>query len=78
MSVASCVILVPAIGDIAEGCRLGLRELERMGYEVRERTHVASLDTCRADMLESALRDGFDELMWINGDISFSADDVRR
>lgn len=75
---AGCVVLVPVGGHIEIECERGLRQLEKRGYEVRRVTGYAAIDQGRSQMATDALRDGFSELLWIDSDIGFSADDVDR
>jgi len=78
MPPSRCVVLVPFLSHIEPSCDRGLRELERRGLEVRRYPSSAAVDRTRCDAATTALRDGFDELMWIDSDISFEADDVAR
>jgi hypothetical protein len=71
-----CVILVPVGGAIDPGCEDGLRELERRGYPVWRVRGYSAIDAARNQMASDALAQGFDELMWIDADIVFEADDV--
>lgn len=71
-----CVALVPNNGTIDPGCEDGLKELERRGYAVRRVRGYSAIDAARCQMATDALRDGFDELMWIDSDIVFDPNDV--
>jgi hypothetical protein len=73
-----CVVLVPVGGAIEAECERGLAELEKRGYEVRRRGVHGAVDLGRSILASAALADGFDELMWIDSDIGFTADDVER
>jgi hypothetical protein len=73
---SACVILVPVGGAIEPGCEDGLRELERRGYPVWRVRGYSAIDAGRNQMASDALAQGFDELMWIDSDIVFDADDV--
>ncbi len=72
------VVLCPYLTHIEPACERGLRELERRGHEVRRYPSTAAIDRTRCDAATAALGEGFDELMWIDSDISFEADDVDR
>ena len=72
------IILVPYLTHIEPACDRGLRELERRGLEVRRYPSTAAVDRTRCEMATAALRDSFDELIWIDSDIAFEADDVER
>src|SRR5688572_10945479 len=72
------VVLVPYLTHIEPACEDGLRALERAGLEVRRFASTAAVDRTRSEMATAALRDGFDELMWIDSDIQFSPDAVDR
>lgn len=73
-----CVVLVPYATYIEPVCEAGLRALEARGYEVRRYPSSAAVDRTRCDMATLALRDGFDEIMWIDSDVTFEADAVDR
>ncbi|MGH7226657.1 MAG: hypothetical protein ACRELF_25860, partial [Gemmataceae bacterium] len=73
-----CVILVPVGGSIDPGCEDGLRELERRGYPVWRVRGYANVHDARNQMASDALAQGFSELMWIDSDIVFDANDVDR
>jgi len=72
------VVLVPYLTHVEPGCERGLRELERRGHEVRRYPSTAAVDRTRCEAATAALRDGFDDLIWIDSDIRFDADDVTR
>ena len=78
MATRRCIVLVPYTTHIEPSCERGLRELERTGLEVRRYPASAAVDRTRCEAATAALRDGFDELMWIDSDISFQAADVER
>ena len=73
-----CVVLVPYLTHVEPACDDGLRALERRGFEVRRYPSTAAVDRTRCEIATAALRDGFDELMWIDSDISFDPDSVQR
>jgi hypothetical protein len=75
-STKSCVVLVPYVGHIEPACENGLRELERRGYEVRRLPGHSDIARGRSMIATCALHDGFDDLLWIDSDIAFSADSV--
>jgi hypothetical protein len=51
--------------------------LEQRGYDV-QRVATTSIDHARSEAADRALADGADELVWIDGDITFQPDDVAR
>jgi hypothetical protein len=73
-----CVVLVPAGRPVEPKCEAGLRELERRGYPVRRVYGASGIDVTRSQMATDALRDGFEELFWIDSDIVFRPDDVEK
>jgi hypothetical protein len=75
---ARCVILVPVGHHIEPGCDDALRGLERRGYTVRRVYGYAAIDQGRNQIATNALRDGFEELMWIDSDLVFNPDVVDR
>lgn len=78
MESSRCVVLVPVGHHIEAGCDEALRVLERRGYPVRRVCGYSAIDAARNQMASDALRDGFDELMWIDADVVFRPDDVER
>ena len=50
--------------------------MERRGYPVWRVRGYAAIDAARNQMASDALAQGFDELMWIDADVAFNADDV--
>ncbi len=78
MSTRRCVVIVPVAAHTEPDCERGLAELERRGYTVRRRACHVAIDMGRSQMASEALTEGFDEQMWIDADIGFSADDVDR
>jgi hypothetical protein len=75
---AKCVVLVSAFGPVSARCEDGLKELERRGYTVRRGRGFSAIDQGRNQMASAALMDGFDETMWIDSDIGFSAEAIER
>lgn len=73
-----CVILTPVGGHIEPECDDALRKLEARGYTVRRVRGYAAIDQARNQMATDALRDGFEELMWIDSDVAFRPEDVER
>ena len=73
-----CVILVPFSGFIHQDCDNSLKELERRGYPVRRVGNYANIDIGRNQMATDALRDGFEETLWIDSDVGFHPDSVER
>jgi hypothetical protein len=78
MSDKRCVVIVPIATHTELECERGLEELERRGYTVWRRACHVAIDMGRSQLASDALAGGFDELMWIDADIGFSADDVER
>lgn len=68
---ARCVVLVPVGSHVVPKCEQGLKELERRGYEVRRIRGYAAIDQGRNQMATDALRQGFEETLWIDSDIGF-------
>src|SRR5437588_3379557 len=75
---SSCVVLVPVGGTIDPGCEQALQGLEQRGYPVRRVSGFSAIDLGRCVLASQALRDGFEELMWIDADVTFNPEDVDR
>ncbi|MBI1348010.1 hypothetical protein GC163_17190 [bacterium] len=71
-----CAVLVPYRQFIAPACESGLRELEQRGYVVRRCRCDSASDRVRSQLASDALADGFEETLWIHGDVGFQADAV--
>lgn len=76
MNPQQCCVLVPYGGSIDKGCEKSLLELESRGYPVRRVSGYSQIDIARNEISGAALRDGFEELMWIDSDIEFRPGDV--
>jgi len=75
---SACVVLVPHTGTIVVECDLALQELERRGYVVRRVPGYSAIDVARNELAFKALKDGFQETMWIDSDIGFEPDSIDR
>jgi hypothetical protein len=75
---SSCIVLVPVAHRIEPACEDALRELEQLGYLVRRLHGCPAIDVARNRMASDALREGFEDLLWIDSDIVFHPDDVER
>src|SRR5437588_6935831 len=76
MDPSRCVVLVPVGSYVEPACARGLAQLEARGYEVRRVSGYAAIDQGRSQLATDALADGFEEIMWIDSDIGFTADSV--
>jgi hypothetical protein len=74
----STIILVPVGNSIDPGTEEALRELESRGYLVRRVYGYSAIDTARNQMASDALKEGFDELIWIDSDVVFRPEDVEK
>jgi hypothetical protein len=75
---SKCVILTPVAHHIEPDCDKALRELEKRGYQVWRVWGYSAIDQGRCQMATDALREGFDELMWIDADTGFDPDVIDR
>jgi hypothetical protein len=71
-----CAILVPHLHAIESECEQSLRQLEDRGYVVRRLGGIPAVDLARNILATQTLRDGFEELLWIDDDMSFHPDAV--
>jgi hypothetical protein len=71
-----CAVLVPVRTHVEADCAQGLVDLHARGYAVRQVIGQTSIDYARSKMASDALDEGFDEIMWIDSDVGFRADDV--
>lgn len=74
----ACVILVPCGRPVEPDCDAGLRALEARGYAVRRVPGYSAIDQARCILAADALRDGFEELLWVDSDVAFDPADVDR
>jgi hypothetical protein len=74
---SACVVLVPHYDAIDVETQEALYLLAHKGHEIR-RLAGMPVDTARNILASQALRDGFDELLWIDADIVFRPQDVER
>jgi hypothetical protein len=73
---ARCIVIVPVRTHVEEECAVGLAELQARGYMVRQVIGQTAIDYARSKMATDALEAGFEEIMWIDSDVGFTADDV--
>src|ERR1700733_4943643 len=73
-----CIVLVPYRDHVEAACEKSLRALEALGYPVRRSDASAAIDRTRCELATEALSQGYEELLWIDSDISFEAVDVDR
>jgi hypothetical protein len=71
-------VLTPIGGAIDPACEHGLQGLERRGYPVRRVHGFSAIDFGRSVLASAALVDSFSELLWIDSDVVFQANDVER
>jgi hypothetical protein len=71
------VALVPYYATVEKECDEGLRALGQAGIQVR-RASFSAIDLLRCVMLSDALRDGFDQFLFIDSDIGFNPPDALR
>ncbi len=73
-----CVVLVPFHRFIEPACETGLRGLEHLGFVVRRFRADEGMALSCSLAVSDALRDGFEEMMWIDADMAFDSGDVDR
>jgi hypothetical protein len=64
-----CLLVVPYV-DRIDG-EAALRQLEAAGYAVRRCDSHANIDLRRSELATRALAEGFDEILWIDSDMTF-------
>jgi hypothetical protein len=72
----NCVVLVPVRDAVDPQCERSLKLLEERGYTVRRVPGSSDMSLVRSCMASDALRDGFDELIWIDSDVRFHPQSV--
>ena len=75
---AGCLVVVPYRDFILPACEDGLRQLEARGYMVRRDGGPDAIDHKRSRLASQALDEPYDEILWIDSDMGFHADDVDR
>lgn len=75
---AKCVILMPVSGAMEWATEIVLIDLMQRGYAIQKIYGCANVDIARSQLASDALRQGFEELFWVDSDIGFSADDFER
>ncbi len=78
MADSRLVVLVPFLTHIEPACERGLRLLEQKGHVVRRVQASAAIDRTRSELATRALADGFDDILWVDADITFDDDAVDR
>lgn len=75
---SKCVILMPVSSHIEWSTGACLDKLSENGYVVNKVMGCANVDIARAMLASKALKEGYEELFWIDSDIEFDLDDVER
>lgn len=70
------VILVPIANSLQPSSELALAELVRKGYTVWKNYGSSEIARCRSQMATRAIAEGFEEMLWIDSDMQFRAEDV--
>lgn len=78
MDRSRCIVLVPHRENVDSACESSLRALQALGYAVRRSDASAAIDRTRSELATQALADGYEELLWIDSDISFEPEAVDR
>lgn len=69
-------ILVPVAMYIEPACENSLRQLESDGIKVYRQYGFSAIDQGRCVMAQNAINDGYENLFWIDSDISFYYKDI--
>ena len=75
---SKCVVIVPVYSVIDPTCENALQSAEQQGYRVWRMDGGAAIDVARNRLATLALREGYDEVMWIDSDIVFERDAIDR
>lgn len=75
---SKCVILMPVSGATEWATELTLIELMHRGYAIQKIYGCANVDIARSQLVSDALRQGFEEIFWVDSDISFKIEDFER
>ena len=70
------IALVPYARHLEPECDDALRQLEARGVPVRKYRGYSQIDIARCQMATDALADGFTEILWVDSDVVFRADDA--
>ena len=70
------LVLVPHSAPILPTCEQSLRELELLGHTVRRVAGFSAIDFGRSLLVSQTLREGFDDILFIDSDIGFQLVDV--
>jgi len=68
--------LVPVAKALEPETEASLTELARLGYPVRMLRGGSQVDLVRSALASDAIRDGFEETLWIDSDVVFTPRDV--
>lgn len=73
---AKCIVLMPVLTNVEVATEGLLLELKDRGYAVRKRYGSIYPDRVRSLMATQALKEGYEEIIWIDSDMVFNPDDV--
>lgn len=72
------IVIVPAQDRIVPEVDASLRQLEQRGVRVHRAFGQSAIDASRSRLATQALAAGYQEILWIDSDVGFVADDVER
>jgi hypothetical protein len=75
---SKCIILMPVSGGVERATELALFQLMQRGFAVNQIHGCANVDIARSQLASDALDRGYEELFWIDADISFKVEDFER
>lgn len=75
---SKCIILTPTIERVERTTEDLLHDLHRMGYAVHVTYGSSSVNLVRSQLASMALDEGFEELFWIDHDVTFNIEDFEK
>ena len=75
---SKCIIITPTIERVERATEDQLRKLNAMGYAVHVTYGSSSVNLVRSQLASMALKEGFEEIFWIDHDVTFQIEDFER
>ena len=75
---SQCIVLTPTQERVERATEELLQKLRNMGYAVHVTYGSSSVNLVRSQLAQMALDEGFEELFWIDHDVTFTVEDFEK
>lgn len=75
---SKCIVLMPSTGNAEWETEYAVMQVSQNGYSFNRMFGCANVDIARAILASNAIAEGYEEIFWIDSDISFTFEDFER